>query len=159
MREPTPAQIALALARHISRDAELESATYELGLARPRVFMFDDTQNRDDGAPHIIVAPVHDSGGRGNDDETEIAVVVTVRDNENPNPAIEIDPESEVALDEGAKVFDDFAALVWDSIQRAEPGSVLQGRSAEWDFAGCYPLRFVGFTLTYRTIHSFDEEE
>ena len=105
------------------------------------------------------MAPVRDSGGRGNDDETEIAVVVTLRDNENPNPAIEIDPESEVALEEGATVFDNFAALVWDSIQRANPGSVLQGRSAEWDFAGRYPLRFVGITLTYRTIHSFDEEE
>ena len=158
MSEPTPHMIAHSLARQVAADAGLREAVERLGLVPLRVFLDDDSAERDDGAPHAVFSPANSSGGMGKDDEINVAAIVTLRDSEETGATLSIDPDGPPETNAEAMRFDALAEAVWQAVKRAQPGAVLEGRSADWDFAGRYPLRFVGFTLNYRSIHSFEED-
>lgn len=156
----TPHDIAIGLARHLAGDSALGAAVTDLGYLPLAVYLDDDTAGRDDKAPHVVVSPARSAGGMGQDDEITIAAVVTTLDPEWDGTSFGLGPNLDDYAVEGSEAvrFDRLAEAVWQSIRRAEPGAILQGREAEWDFAGRYPLRFVGFALSYKIIHSFGEE-
>lgn len=147
----TPHQVAIELLRQMGADERLGYAAAESYGAPPLFFIDDD--NPDDDSPHIVATPSESSGAPGGG-EFSIRLLASARD-EDVAPCQILDGID--GDDSAGARFERFALASLDAALRARPGAIYVSNSAEWDYAGLAPLRYVIFTLNYKTIQAFGD--
>lgn len=149
--DATPHNIALELLRQMSADGNLRAATLESYGAEPLFYIDDDDPEED--SPHVVATP-GESSGEGGGGEISIRLLASARD-EDVAPC-QILPGQDGGDAPGAR-FERFALAALAAAKATTPGAILVSHSAEWDYAGLAPLRYVIFTLNYRTINAFGD--
>ena len=149
--EATPHNVALELLRQMSADESLRDATLDDYGAEPLFFIDDD--DPEENSPHLVATPAESSGGGGGD-EFSISLLASAHD-EDVAP-YQILPGLTGDDSAGAR-FERFALAALAAAKRTTPGAILVSHSAEWDYAGLAPLRYVIFTLNFQTIKAFGD--
>ena len=154
--DPSPHRIAHELLRQLAEDEGFVNNALPLFGAAPSFYLDDD--DPDDRAPHILATPDTSEDGIGTDGDIRIRLVVSAY----------ATPEEDVVTPEGetpglfirpsTAKFDAFASMALSAVKRTRPGAIFQAHSAEWGLGELYPLLFVIYTLTYRTIQAFGDQ-
>jgi hypothetical protein len=153
--DPSPHKIAFELIRQLAQDEALANAALHIFGDAPRFYLDDD--DSEDKAPHILATPDTSEEGIGTDGDIHIRLVVSAYadiedDSVTPDGAI-----PGLFLKPSSAKFDDYARAVWLAAKRTQPGAVLQSHSAEWGYADYYPLLFVIYSLSFKTIQAFGD--
>jgi hypothetical protein len=149
--EATPHNVALELLRQMSADESLRDATLAAYGATPLFFIDDD--DPDDNSPHVVATPA-ESAAEGGGDEMSIRLLASAND-DDVTPC-QILPGETGGDSPGAR-FERFALATLAAAKRTTPGASFVSHSAEWDYAGLAPLRYVIFTLTFQIIKAFGD--
>ena len=153
--DPSPHRIAHELLRQLAEDEDFASSAVPLFGASPNFYLDDD--DPEDRAPHILATPDTSEEGIGTDGEIRIRLVVSAY---APPEEDAVTPEGGTPglfLRPSTAKFDALARAAWLAVKRTRPGAILQSHSAEWGLGELYPLLFVIYTLTYRTIQAFGD--
>lgn len=153
--DPSPHRIAHELLRQLAADEEFASFVLPLYGSAPVFYLDDD--DPDDKAPHLLATPETSEEGIGTDGDIHIRLVVSAYADAEEDAITPDGSTPGFFLKPSSVKFDEFARAAWLAVKRTRPGAVLQSHSAEWGYADYYPLLFVIYTLSFRTIQAFGD--